>query len=531
MKMIDKTSGSRSLAYSIVVGWVMVGLPLPASCALAKEPRLRAAAVQFALAPDPNAETFSRTGARAQRVVGPLKTVALLLEEGTTRLCLIATHFGGTMHINVTDLFRTTVASELQLPSSHVLIFTSHNHSSVAFSANGVPVYAVGAKAVPPAKLLPIGEEFLGMLRSHVRRLPEMLQPVTVWWAEGNEGRITYNRKGRRADGSTYFMREEDRVAVGKDYNGDIDTQAPVVVFKNESGQVVAALTQFTGHPVTSFHPERPVVFGDWPQIACDRLARHFDERGGTPVGFLQGCAGDVNSKEMFCGGVERATQFGQLLGQSYIDALPKLRPSGRDGLDFVVETVDIPLAPLPSREVLDAELKEMDDFIGRARSGDEDTLSCVGLNFPHALTPAYRGRLVEMIRPWSQWALRLHQEGRADSVARHLPLQIAVIRLGDVGIVGMPCEPFQGIGRQIRRQCRLPISIPCGYMNVSYGYITDGPNTGDREYMSAFYRYTKYRPPLKRPAGDVIAERAVEVLARFAGSEKVREERKSSRK
>ena len=37
------------------------------------------------------------------------------------------------------------------------------------------------------------------------------------------------------------------------------------------------------------------------------------------------------------------------------------------------------------------------------------------------------------------------------------------------------------------------------------YGYLPDGPNTGDREYMSAFYRYTKFRPPYRKPAGDVL--------------------------
>jgi hypothetical protein len=111
----------------------------------------------------------------------------------------------------------------------------------------------------------------------------------------------------------------------------------------------------------------------------------------------------------------------------------------------------------------------------------------------------------------------QLHEQGSVDSVPKHLEMTIAVVRIGDVGIVGMPCEPFQGIGRQIRRHSPLPISIPCAYMNASHGYITDGPNTGDREYMSAFYRYTKFRPPLKKPAGDVMADRAVEVLSRFA--------------
>jgi len=205
------------------------------------------------------------------------------------------------------------------------------------------------------------------------------------------------------------------------------------------------------------------------------------------------------------------------MLGQSYIDVLDNLQPCRRDGLDFAVEKVNVPLALLPTSEVLIAELKEMDDFIERAKSGDGDTLSCVGLNFPQALSPIYRARLVEPLHDWNVWALGLHEKGRADSVPKHLEMEIAVVRIGDVGFVGLPCEPFQGIGRQIRRGSPLPISIPCGYMNVSHGYITDGPNTGDREYMSSFYRYTRFRPPLEKPAGDVLADKAVNVLSRFA--------------
>ncbi|MFT5092951.1 MAG: hypothetical protein ACI93T_001773, partial [Porticoccaceae bacterium] len=106
---------------------------------------------------------------------------------------------------------------------------------------------------------------------------------------------------------------------------------------------------------------------------------------------------------------------------------------------------------------------------------------------------------------------------GRADSVATELGIEVAVIRIGDVGIVGMSCEPFQEIGRQIRRASPLPLSVPCGYTNVSHGYITDSGNTGGQEYMSAHYRYTKFRPPLQKLAGDLLAEHAIRTLKRFA--------------
>ena len=504
------------LSASLII-YSLIMSPLAVAAVSTKQQRLHAAALQFGISPEPNAETASRTGARVGKVVGPLKTTVMMLDDGATRLCLVTTHFGGTTPVNVSELFRQTIAQDLKLPKSHVLILTSHNHCSVSFASNGIAIYDSYAQDVPQVQLLPIGEKFLAALQSHAKRLPELLQPVTVWWAEGCEGRITYNRKGRRADGTTYFMREQDRVLLGTDFNGDIDVQAPVVVLKNKAGQTIAALAQFTGHPVTSYHPEKPVVFGEWPQIACDVLAEHFEKQSVVPVGFLQGCAGDVNSKEMFFGGVKRSTEFGHMLGQSYIDALDNLQPSRRDGLDFAVEKVNVPLAPLPTREVLIAELKEMDDFIQRAKSGDENTLSCVGLNFPRALSPVYRGRLVDPLRAWNAWALGLHEEGRADSAGKHLEMEIAVIRIGDVGIVGLPCEPFQGIGRRIRRGSPLPISIPCGYANVSHGYITDGANTGDHEYMSSFYRYTKFRPPLKRPAGDALADHAIMILDRFA--------------
>ena len=510
--------------WGILAGWA-VAAPLAAAVAQGPvgQPRLRAAALRFPVTARVGSPTYGRTGTMVEEVAGPLKTTVMLLEDGSLRLCLVMTDFHVNA-LNLSDFVRRTVAEELKLPASHVLVFSSHDHSVPRLATNEIAAYVSYAERTdeaPKLDLLPVGRELFDKLRSHVRRLPDMLQPATVWWAEGREGRITYNRKGRCADGSTYFMREEDRVLVGEDFCGDIDQQAPVVVLKNKAGQPLGGLVQFTGHPVTSYHPEKLVVFGEWPQVACDMAAEHLSPSEPAAVGFLQGCAGDVSSKEMFEGGVQRAREFGRLLGASYIKAMDELRPSRRDGLDYATQNVKLPLAALPPKKTLLAEIAEMEDFIRRADAGDEDTLSCVGLNFPRGLTPAYRGALVKLVLPWNRWALDLYETGRTGTAMKHLEIPIYVLRLGDVGIVGMPCEPFQGIGRQIRRGSPLPLAIPCGYTNGSHAYITDAANTGDREYMSAFYRYTKFRPPYEKPAGDVMAARAVEILNRFADKQK----------
>ncbi len=487
---------------------------------LTAEPALRVAALEFAVAPAAGGFTSSKVGARVREVAGPLTTVVTLLEAGGTRVCLITPHMNSPKGVNISPLIRRTAAEALAMPVENVLLMLSHNHTDFNLVSNHLEAsmtLSMKPEEIPAPQLVPAGEEFLQKLAATAKQLPALLQAVTVWWAVGTENRLSYNRKGRRADGSTYLMREEDRDLMGADFKGDVDEQAPIVVLKNAGGEIVTALTHFTAHPVTCYHPEKPVVFGDWPQVACEHLAAHLSPGKPVSVSFLQGCAGDVNSKGMFRSDVEVSKKYGRMLADTYITALKDLRASERDGLDFAVEKVRIPLAPLPSEKVLKAEIAVMEDFIRRAQAGDENTRECVGQNFPSELTPAYRAALVEMILPWSRWALDLRQTGKADTVDQYLEVDIQVLRVGDVGIVGMPFEPFQGIGRQIRAGSPLPLALPCGYTNLSYGYLTDGPNTGDTEYMSANYRYSKFRPPYAKPAGDVIATQALAILRRFA--------------
>jgi len=454
---------------------------------------------------------FSSMEAKVEKVFGPLKTTITLLENDDQRICLLTTAFP-TQENKLSDEIRKVMVDELKIPILHALVFTSHDHC--------VPILhksVQGMSKTVPEKT-PLRNKFINDIRRTLKKLSKKLQQVTVWYGQGQEDRITYNRKGRRADGSTYLMREEDRKLVGRDFRGDIDSDAPVVCLKGENGKPVAFLVQFTGHPVTSFAPEHPIVFGEFPQVACDLLSEKFSDSSEVPVNFFQGCAGDINSKEMMTGGVKRAEQFGRCLGQTYIRAAKKLKQSKRNSLAYEMAKVPVPLKSLPSPRVLQKELDEMKDFIERAEKGDENTRECIGLNFPKNLSPSYRADLIKAAMPWNKWALNLHKKGKAHTVPKHHILEIYVLRLGDVGIVGLQAEAFSGIGRLIKKDSPMHLTIPCAYANNSSSdYITDGPNTGDREYMSSHYRYTRYLPQLKKPAGDVLAHKAVQILKNFS--------------
>ena len=180
------------------------------------------------------------------------------------------------------------------------------------------------------------------------------------------------------------------------------------------------------------------------------------------------------------------------------------------------------PVQKIAFREGPHRRVREIRDFIARATAGDEDTLSCVGLNFPRELRSAYRATLVQLIAPWTEWALatvrRQTKDGAADLTPVSLPTEVYALRLGDAAIVGLQGEPFMDIGKQIKSASPFPLTVPCGYANRSYGYIPDEANTGDREYMSAFYRYSRSRPPFRKPGGDVLARVALKLLRRLAG-------------
>ena len=119
----------------------------------------------------------------------------------------------------------------------------------------------------------------------------------------------------------------------------------------------------------------------------------------------------------MLTGTIEDAKLLGKYLGESFLVAAKSLRPSKRSGLEWSRETVNIPFANLPDVEELEQDLNSIDDFIRRGNSGDENTLKCVGMNFPRALTPPYRAKLVELIRPWYVWALEQHKTGSLNNL------------------------------------------------------------------------------------------------------------------
>ena len=287
---IQNVAGTFSV---LCISSVLIASPSNAATPEAQS-MLKAAAETFCVTPKAGNEGESLTHAKVDEVFSPLKTTLTLVKDEHAFVCLITTHFMIEHHC-LSTLIRRRVADKLDIPPEQVFVFSSHNHTDVALTTDPMQYGIPKPDArIPESQLTAEGHALLDGLLEAAIGARNRTAPVRVAWNVGHDRRITYNRKGCRPDGSTYFMREEDRLLLGEDFAGDIDDDAPVIAFLGLDDKPVCFLVQFAGHPTTVYDPEHPVVHGDYPQVACDDLSEAF---GGVPVGFLQGCAANLNSK------------------------------------------------------------------------------------------------------------------------------------------------------------------------------------------------------------------------------------------
>ncbi len=423
-----------------------------------------------------------------RQIQGPMETRLFALRQGSLTIGWANSDY------SIAGPGRRILSEALNLPLEQTVVSETHNHSVV--TAGGLFSNARG-----------FGSGFFRDFREAARSLQRRFEPATLSWALEEQRTITYNRKGRRQDGSTYFMREEDRINLG-DFVGAIDPLATLLRFDRINGDPLLLMGHFTGHPVVSYNLEEPVINPDYSGWSIMDLVESFYPR--RPVGvFLQGCAGDISAKGMFDGPI-RARAAGARLGESFIRASEKTTTVRTDALGLARGTAQIPFGPLPSVRELKRQREELLDFQKRAEAGDEDTLRVLGYNFSAYMEMKYRRNLARPLLRWTDWALEVHEKGTV--LPDSLPLPLQVVALGEVAIVTIPCEAFSSIGIRIREQSPFRVTIPAAYSNGYLGYIGASEDVGDREYMSAFYRYTR-RPPFARPAGDAIVQKAVELL------------------
>ena len=353
----------------------------------------------------------------------------------------------------VCDYFRAEISKATGLPIEAIFIHCTHTHT---------------APYVDPKRGLDIGAETdVGLIEEYqrfvCRRLVdgaqealEDLKPAKMGYAISNASNIAFIRRFRMKDGSVRTnpgVNNPDIVAP----IGELDERVSVIRFERE-GEKSITLVNFANHPdVVGGN----MISADWPGLSCTALEKAIDT---TNAIFFNGTQGDVNHvnvhptkgylNDLFMDfddvarGYGHALYMARVIAGAVMQVWDKVEYTDVDSLQYVNKIVNI-----PSNKPDPKDMPEAHRINDLHRQGRDAELPYEGMMLTTVVAEA--GRMV-----------------RLENGPDFFPMIFSAIAIGNIALLGVPGEPFNGIGKGIKAVEGWDLVLPCCLTNGSEGYF-----------------------------------------------------------
>ena len=387
---------------------------------------------------------------KADGVLDPLHVRALALQMGDQTVVMLAAdlcNVGG----NNTKIVNQAIVDATGLPEAAVYFHCTHTHTGPATgasltSANSDPncpevryVYYLAERSAEAAKLA----------------LAD-LKPATVGYGIGQAPNIAFVRRFRMKDGSVRTnpgVNNPDIVAP----IGDVDERVSVVRFDREGAETLV-LANFADHPDTVGGCK---ISADWPGLACGVVEKVLDN---TKCILFNGAQGDVNHvnvhptggylNNMFMDfddvsrGYAHAMYMARVVTGGVLQAFDKVQYFTPDSLRFARRTIRVP-SNMPDP----ADLPEAHRITELHEAGKDSELPYTGMMLTTVVARAKRMCNLE-------------------NGPEYFDMDLSGIALGNLAFVGIPGEPFTGIGRGLKATEGWDMVIPTCLTNGAMGYF-----------------------------------------------------------
>lgn len=402
----------------------------------------------------------AQTHSRASGIDLDLWVSAIALSSGDTTTIILDLDIGK-IPVEDADVMRENIAEAIGTTPDAVRVSYTHTHAGPEWG----PV-APGAPGKPGTELIEgyrqtVHNQVIGAARSAMNTL----RPCRVSAGYGSSS-IGVNRRLSTPDG---------RLVVGRNDEGFTDPTVLVVRIDDLDEHPIAAIVGYGAHPIILAF-QNSLVSADYPGV----VKQVVEQVTGAPTVFLQGCAGNQMTVEALTGDVQVPRTMGGRLGSeaARVFLSLKTRPTERTfggvvesgaplgmwdetpladkdtPLAVATRSIRMPVRPLPDAADARAEADElMAHAVALSRQGIEDA-SVADANF--------RAKRSLMVARWSEWT-----DG-----CDHLDAEIHGIRIGPVGLIGFPGEPFAETGVDVRTESPLPFTQLAGYSNGWLGYV-----------------------------------------------------------
>ena len=379
----------------------------------------------------------------AEGVLDDLYVRALAFECGDAKAVVLSLDHCGVVQA-LTDEFRECVAEATGISADAVFISASHTHTGPMLTA---------------ALDDPLQMEYFRTLCHKVADAAMLalqdMKPARMGWGVGQAPNIAFVRRYRMKDGSVRTNPGVGNPEILRPI-GDVDERVTILRFDQENGKSLV-LVHFSNHP--------DVVGGckisaDWPGFACKTVEQAVDN---TACLFFNGTMGDVNHvnvhptggylNDMFMDfddvarGYGHARYMGRVVAAGVLQAFDKVQYVDVDTLRFAQKVIHVP-ANVPSAE----ELPEARYICKLHNEGRDAELPYIGMQLTTKVSSALR-------------MLRL------ENGPETFDMRMSAITLGNVALIGIPGQPFNATGIQIKGLPGWDLVIPCSQTNGAEGY------------------------------------------------------------
>lgn len=433
-----------------------------------------------------------------------LCATALVLSDGQTKIAMVDID---RLFVDGLEAAIPRAADLTGIRAENIRLAATHTHAAVMISAAKGPAgidLTEYRQAVERYDLY-LMDKIVGLIVEANARL----QPAHIYGDRGI-GRININRRVRGTG---------DRPpAVGRNPDGFVDRELIVFRIDNAQGEPLAVLANYPCHGTVLAYANQ-VVSPDW--IGMFRRVVE-DALPTARCLFFQGAAGNQGPIEGFTGDLSVPHRLGAILGHSTAAVAMGIETVRREPTfeGFVESTAyqakqhwrvkgprsgDLmrvsKVIELPRREYTQEE-------IGGLRSRLQDAMQKVAVarktDDPWKLHQAEARvrRFNDLLENWTQPA-----------ESSPIEVEVEVWRIGDVGIVSMPGEPFAEIGVEIREASPFDITMFCAYSDgIGGDYM---PITS--EYDQGGYEVE--RTPYGRHASKKLVAETIELFDQFKDS------------
>jgi len=403
----------------------------------------------------------------AEGFLDDLEASVLALQCGDTRILMINVDNCG-IEKDTMDEYRSRIQQGTGVAAENMFIASSHTHTGPLVK----PTDAFNADEAP----INWYRDFLGqrLVDAAVLALQD-LKPAKMGFIVGYAPeRVAYIRRYKMKDGSTWTCPPINDPNILHPI-GELDQRVNVLRFDREGGDTVI-LMNYGLHADTV---NGSLLSADWPGVMRRTLEKTLD---GTKCIFFAGAQGDVGSTNIHpAGGDMNDTEIsfdnemkspgmarfvGRALAGTVLQVYDKAEYVDVDEIKMLTHIVTVPANKAKPEELPRAHLYK------KLHEEDND-----------ADIPYTAMELTTVVAE----ALRMC---RLENGPDEFHLELSGVKIGNVAFVGIPGEPFTGIGVGIKETEGWDMILPCCLTNGSEGYfpMQDAFAEGGYEARSSVY-------------------------------------------